>query len=233
MEGRGFRGSTAFRPGRPRRPTVLGQTGRFLQLGLSPLLACDLGPQTPRSRGRFAEETRKLAQGWAMCVYCSPSSPSTCPLPTPGQVPAKGDRCSPSGLGRGAGVQSQTRLQAHVLRCFASQDPRSPLGRAQLGGLGWSGGQAGADLVNSWGAGHLSFRRWQSHRRAGTELLPPPGWALRTAPQGLAARPALSSPSPRTQACPTLEKQAPLSWGRHELGRPLRKHRIYTFFETH
>lgn len=92
MEGRGFRGSTAFRPGRPRRPTVLGQTGRSLRLGLSPLLACDLGPQTPRSRGLFAEETWKLAQGWAMCAYCSPSSPSTCPLPTPGQVPAKPGR---------------------------------------------------------------------------------------------------------------------------------------------
>lgn len=73
-------------PGDP--PPWGRQTGPF-RLGLSLLLACDLGPQTPRNLGCFAEETQKLAQGWAVGASYSPSSPSTCPSPTPGQVPAK------------------------------------------------------------------------------------------------------------------------------------------------
>lgn len=41
--------------------------------------------------------------------------------------------------------------------------------------LGRPGGQAGADLVTSSGAGRLGSRRWQKPRSAGTELLLPPG----------------------------------------------------------
>lgn len=39
----------------------------------------------------------------------------------------------------------------------------------------WPGGQTGADLVTSSGAGRLDCRRWQEPQSAGTELLLPPG----------------------------------------------------------